>query len=214
MCLTTLLKCLLQRKRPDYWRAHNFKLRLDEVFGIDRNAPVLCLTDQTNRQIVKRNCNCVPKLMQIEPKYTNKFQLDWNCKPRTKPAAFLESVHDLPKFKKSCKWSYSYMNCISLNNKIQFTLISVHDVIDWSAKGEIAATFDSKILLWKPKTDRTVAYNAFNVRALKYNSTGTKLATVTIRSETNRMFFLAKMHSHFNQLKYIIYRYRNMGFRE
>lgn len=55
-----------------------------------------------------------------------------------------------------------------------------NNVIDWSVKGQIAASFDSSLVLWGPPTadkeTSTVLYDLKYVKALKYSPDGNKLA--------------------------------------
>ena len=48
-----------------------------------------------------------------------------------------------------------------------------HNIIDWSSRGQIAASFDASLVLWGPpnasdKETSTVLYELKNVTALKY----------------------------------------------
>lgn len=48
--------------------------------------------------------------MMMEPSYQNPYRKDWACRPRNKPLAFVEAVHDLPRLKKTGRsFCYSYI---------------------------------------------------------------------------------------------------------
>lgn len=86
------------------------------------------------------------------------FLSDWQCKPRLKPLAFNDSTHDLPGF-----------DIYSLG----------FNIIDWSSKGQIAASFDHLVLWGPPTGDKektTVLYKIDNIRALRYSPNGDQLA--------------------------------------
>lgn len=85
---------------------------------------------------------------------------DWPCKQRSQKLVTNHSAFDLPDFNQPLK---------------------VHNIIDWSTKGQIAVSFVEFLVLWNQpsssdKTNAAIYYKLTNLRALKYNPLGTHLA--------------------------------------
>ncbi|XP_055591279.1 protein cortex [Uranotaenia lowii] len=145
------------KERNCYWKSHAFTVVFNEMFNLNPDTDkVLNFRDVSTQQICKRLEIRKPLQTYLEPSFKNVHKLDWSCKPRAKPLAFIESVHDLPRI------------------KVGFT-----NIIDWSAEGQIAAIFSKKLVIWTPNTEVTVAYCALNTTAVAFNPTGDTLALAT-----------------------------------
>lgn len=148
------------KKQPFYWRMHNYRINIGMQLGLDGNRSLLNFHDVTTQQACDRTFNMNPTKCERKVPSKSAEELDWSCKPRAKPLAYNDSTHDMPGFDE-------YVNG--------------NNIIDWSSLGQIAASFDSSLVLWGPpsKSDKetsTVLYEMKNVRALKYSPEGRKLA--------------------------------------
>ncbi|EDS37152.1 retina aberrant in pattern [Culex quinquefasciatus] len=119
------------KDRKGYWKSHSFAAVFNDVFQLRPDVDkILSFHDATNQ----RRCHQLeikrPLETVLEPSWKNLQKLDWSCWPRAKPLAFVESVHDLPRI------------------KMEYT-----NIIDWSAKGQIAAIFSKKLVIWTPNTE-------------------------------------------------------------
>lgn len=148
------------KKQPFYWRLHNYRINIGMQLGLNDSLRVLNFHDSITHESCDRSFNRNP--MKIEYKVPSKSaeELDWSCKPRAKPLAYNDSTHDMPGFDE-------YVNG--------------NNIIDWSKKGQIAASFDSSLVLWGPpsqsdKETSTVLYELKHVKALKYGPCGEVLA--------------------------------------
>lgn len=145
------------KERKGYWKSHSFATIFNQMFDLSpRTDKILNFRDATNQEICKRLEIREPLLLQQEPMYKNEHKLDWGCRPRSKPLAFIESVHDLPRI------------------KVEYT-----NIIDWSAKGQIAAIFSKKLVIWTPNTEVTCAYCALYTTGIAFNPAGDALAMAT-----------------------------------
>lgn len=91
-----------QKERKGYWRSHSFATVFNDMFNLSPTTDkILNFRDATNQEICKRLEIRKPLLLKREPMYKNEHKLDWSCQPRSKPLAFIESVHDLPRIKVS-----------------------------------------------------------------------------------------------------------------
>lgn len=158
------------KEQPFYWRLHNYRINIGMQLGLNDSARLLQFHDKTTQEEWKRSLN--NNLTEVKHKVPSKSteELDWACKPRTMPLAYNDSTHDMPGFDE---------------------YINGHNIIDWSSKGQIAASFDSSLVLWGPpseadKDTSTVLYKLENVNALKYGPDGTQLA-ITV-NDINRSF--------------------------
>lgn len=143
-----------------YWRFHNYRINVEMGLGLsDGNMKMLNFHDDTTQQICNRTSNNCPTKVERRKINISIEELDWPCKPRTIPLAYNDSTHDMPGFD-----VYEHGD----------------NVIDWSCNGQIAASFDSSLVLWgPPSNDRdncTVLYELKHIRALKYRPTGKQLA--------------------------------------
>lgn len=148
------------KKQPFYWRLHNYRINIGMQLGLNSSGRLLNFHDVTTQQACDRSYN--RNSMKIEHYVPSKSaeELDWPCKPRAKPLSTNDSTHDMPGFD-------DYKNG--------------NNIIDWSVTGQIAASFDSSLVLWGPpstsdKETSTVLYELKNVKALKYSPDGNKLA--------------------------------------
>ncbi|XP_065087735.1 protein cortex isoform X2 [Ochlerotatus camptorhynchus] len=148
---------VMRMERKGYWRSHSFATVFNDMFNLSpATDKILNFRDATNQEICKRLEIRKPLLLKQEPMYKNEHKLDWSCQPRSKPLAFIESVHDLPRI------------------KVEYT-----NIIDWSAKGQIAALFSKKLVIWTPNTEVTIAYCALYTTAIAFNPAGNMLAMAT-----------------------------------
>lgn len=51
----------------------------------------------------------------------------------------------------------------------------------WSAKGQMAAAFFEKLILWEPNDDTTRIYLISNIKKLAFNPSGDFLVTVRFK---------------------------------
>lgn len=148
------------KKQPFYWRLHNYRINIGMQLGFVENDRLLNFHDATTQLDCIRLHNMNPTKTDLKVPSKSTEELDWSCKPRAKPLSYNDSTHDMPGFD-------DYVNG--------------NNIIDWSSLGQIAASFDSSLVLWGPPTKRdketsTVLYELKNVRALRYSPDGKKLA--------------------------------------
>lgn len=138
------------KDRKGYWKSHSFAAVFNDVFHLNPDADkVLNFRDATDRTRCRKLEIRRPLETVAEPTYKNLNKLDWSCTPRPKPLAFVESVHDLPRI------------------KMEYT-----NIIDWSSKGQIAAIFSKKLVIWTPNTEVTTGFCALNTTAVAFNPVG------------------------------------------
>uniref|UniRef100_A0A1Q3EVD3 Putative anaphase promoting complex cdc20 cdh1 and ama1 subunit n=1 Tax=Culex tarsalis TaxID=7177 RepID=A0A1Q3EVD3_CULTA len=141
---------LMRMDRKGYWKSHSFAAVFNDVFqlrpDVDR---ILSFHDATDQRRCRQLEITRPLETVLEPAWKNLNKLDWSCRPRSKPLAFVESVHDLPRI------------------KMEYT-----NIIDWSAKGQIAAIFSKKLVIWTPNTEVTTGFCALNTTAVAFNPAG------------------------------------------
>lgn len=148
------------KKQPFYWRLHNYRINIGMQLDLNDTARLLTFHDTTTQTECNRLQNRNPIKTEFKVPSKSAEELDWSCKPRAKPLAYNDSTHDMPGFDE---------------------YINGHNIIDWSSEGQIAASFDSSLVLWGPpsQTDKetsTVLYELKHVRALKYSPDGEYLA--------------------------------------
>lgn len=148
------------KKQPCYWRLHNYRINIGMQLGLSENGRLLNFHDTITQPDCIRSFNMNPTKISLQVPSKSTEELDWSCKPRLKPLAYNDSTHDMPGFD-------DYVNG--------------NNIIDWSIEGQIAASFDSSLVLWGPpqttdKETSTVLYEMRNVKALKYGPDGKKLA--------------------------------------
>lgn len=151
------------KNRNGYWRLHSYQENVKIGLKMTENENVLNLHDPIPQQTNHRTFNRNPMACENQQKHRNIEGLDWSCMPRTQPLAYNDSTHDLPGFR---------------------SLPFGTNVIDWSNKGQIAASFECEdqhhLVLWDPPTSdedkRTNLYEIRNIRALKYSPSGNQLA--------------------------------------
>lgn len=148
------------KKQPFYWRMHNYRITIGNQLGLVESKKLLNFHDVG--AVHSSNRNAFQPSITIEHKIPSKSveELDWPCKPRAKPLAYNDSTHDMPDFDE-------YVNG--------------HNIIDWSNKGQIAASFERSLVLWGPPSEAdneisTEMYEFFQVKALKYSPNGQYLA--------------------------------------
>lgn len=143
-----------------YWRFHNYRINLEMGLELnDGQTKLLNVHDDTTRQNCDRIFNNDPVKIECQQRNFSAEELDWYCKPRTIPLAYNDSTHDMPGFD-----VYEHGD----------------NIIDWSCTGQIAASFDSSLVLWGPSNGErdncTVLYELKHIRALKYRPSGQQLA--------------------------------------
>lgn len=148
------------KKQPFYWRLHNYRINIGMQLGLNESQRLLNFHDTITQEACNRSFNRNPTKIELKVPSKSAEELDWSCKPRAKPLAYNDSTHDMPGFDE---------------------YINGHNIIDWSSKGQIAASFDSSLVLWGPpsqsdKETSTVLYELKNVKALKYSPAGDQLA--------------------------------------
>lgn len=117
------------KKQPFYWRLHNYRINIGMQLGLNESGGLLNFHDATTRQTCHQSCNKNPIKTEHRVRSINTEELDWPCKPRAKPLSYNDSTHDMPGFD-------DYKNG--------------NNIIDWSSQGQIAASFDSSLVLWGP----------------------------------------------------------------
>lgn len=117
------------KKQPFYWRSHNYRINIGMQLGLNQSQRLLSFHDTNTRDACNRSFNRNPTRIECKVPSKSTEELDWSCKPRTKPLAYNDSTHDMPGFDE---------------------YINGHNIIDWSCKGQIAASFDSSLVLWGP----------------------------------------------------------------
>lgn len=151
---------------------------------------MLKFQDLVTREICRRTLNNNPRIHTAEVRYKNIQGLDWSCTPRPKPLAINDSTHDLPNFNRfKCK-QFIYTNTEMCANQFFFffliwlrlSLFSVDsNIIDWSKKGKIAASFDRDLVLWGPpstcnRNKTTEVFKLGQIKSLAFNPSGDELA--------------------------------------
>lgn len=163
---------LMRMERKGYWKSHSFAAVFNDVFALNPGADkILNFCDVTNQEICRKLEIKKPVKINVEPTYKNVHKLDWSCKPRSKPLSFVESVHDLPRI------------------KVDYT-----NIIDWSAKGQIAAVFSKKLVIWTPNTEVTIAYCALFTTAIAFNPSGETLAMASFSSSRPSLRLISGFH--------------------
>ncbi|XP_058828934.1 protein cortex isoform X2 [Topomyia yanbarensis] len=163
---------LMRMERKGYWKSHAFAAIFNDMFNLSPDTDkILDFRDATNQLICRKLKIRNPIETYLEPTYTNVQKLDWSCKPRSKPLSFIESVHDLPRI------------------KVEYT-----NIIDWSAKGQIAAIFSKKLVIWTPNTEETIAYCALRTTSIAFNPMGDILAMATFTQSRPILRLLSCFH--------------------
>ncbi|XP_055533042.1 protein cortex isoform X1 [Wyeomyia smithii] len=160
------------KERKGYWKSHSFAAIFNDMFNLNPDTDkILNFRDATNQEICKKLKIRQPFETFMEPTYKNVHKLDWSCRPRSKPLSFIESVHDLPRI------------------KVEYT-----NIIDWSAKGQIAAIFSKKLVIWTPNTEETIAYCALHTTGIAFNPTGDTLAMATFSLSRPVLRLISRFH--------------------
>jgi hypothetical protein len=81
-----------------FWRWPILNNALKQALDVPQN--LLRFNETMTREQIRRH-ECIPSAYTNEARFNNAEKLDWMCKPRNKPLAFVEAVHDLPTFNKS-----------------------------------------------------------------------------------------------------------------
>lgn len=156
---------------------------MKDSLGLNNNETVLKFHDLVTREMCQRSLNNRPQIEVSEIYMKNEHGLDWSCFPRPKPLAINDSTHDLPNFNKyTCKDALSHFPVDQRNSIIHFAILSDdYNVIDWSKKGRIAASFDRDLVLWGPPSARnshkaTEVYKLGRIKSLAFSTSGDELA--------------------------------------
>lgn len=149
------------KDEPFYWRQHNYRISIGMQLNVNANdvGNLLNFHDTTPQGICELSFNENPTKLEFEVAIRNIEELDWPCKPRSKPLSYSESTHEMPGFDE-------YRNG--------------YNIVDWSRSGQIAAGFDSSLVLWSPPTKDTethpIAFDLRHLKALKFGPDGNLLA--------------------------------------
>lgn len=159
-----------EKDRQFYWRSHNYRINLAMALDLNMDVNLLNFHETTSLNECNRLSNRNPRTIKLEVEDANVEEMDWECRPRSKPLAYNDSTHDMPGFN-------SYANG--------------DNIIDWNCHGQIAASFDSTLVVWGPTEGEeetvTLLYELRNIRALKYSPCGTKLALSINDVNRNRL---------------------------
>lgn len=150
---------ITEKDRQFYWRSHNYQINLAQALDLTHGGNLLNFHDKMSLDECNKSLNRYPMAIKYEAINKSIEELDWDCRPRSKPLAYNDSTHDMPGFN-----SYNVGD----------------NIIDWNCHGQIAASFDSTLVVWGPTEGEeetvTLLYELRNIRALKYSPCGTKLA--------------------------------------
>ncbi|CAD7081238.1 unnamed protein product [Hermetia illucens] len=141
------------RKSDGYWRTKNYTEVLKTVLPIKKER-ICKLTDPVVASHIARFYHLDLRTVTVERIDSNTSEFDWPCKPRVKPMAFTDSTHDLPGFRANFG----------------------PNIISWSPRGPVAASFRKDLVLWIPQTLSTLVYRLNENFAISYNPSGTILA--------------------------------------
>lgn len=159
-----------EKDRQFYWRSHNYRINLAMALDLRSSGNLLNFHETTSLNECNRLSNNNPHTTKLEVEDPNVEEMDWECRPRSQPLAYNDSTHDMPGFN---------------------TYANGDNIIDWNCHGQIAASFDSTLVVWGPTEgeDETVTllYELRNIRALKYSPCGTKLALSINDVDRNRL---------------------------
>jgi hypothetical protein len=81
-----------------FWRWPALNNALKETVASEKT--LLNFHETITREFIEKYQAIIPTFTSV-PRFSNAEKLDWQCKPRHKPMAFVEAVHDLPAFNKS-----------------------------------------------------------------------------------------------------------------
>ncbi|XP_031637397.1 protein cortex [Contarinia nasturtii] len=145
------------KAQPFYWRRTNYRINIKMQLGINFDRDLLNFHDPTTKQMCERSFNRNPTQIEYNVPSKSTEELDWSCRPRSKPLSYSDSIHDMPGFDR-----YE----------------SGNNIVDWSSAGEIAAVFDSSLVLWSPETN-PIEFELKNINALKFGPNDKLLALGT-----------------------------------
>ncbi|XP_055371925.1 protein cortex isoform X2 [Condylostylus longicornis] len=141
------------RLKSGYWKGFNYGVYMSELFDL-RPKRIYQFNDKYLIHNINSKFVLNPPVKNVTYINNNREKLDWQCKPRAKPSACVDSTHDLPAFK----------------------LHSSKKIIDWSYKDQIGASFGQDLVIWTCETDKTVVYRTKFVTALRFSPKGESLA--------------------------------------
>ncbi|XP_058067093.1 protein cortex [Anopheles bellator] len=170
------------KKGPGYWCSIHYSNALKDVMGlVPPRDSLLRFSDQQQQQAATGMRSVCATLEWIaRPTYRNPQRLDWSCQPRSKPIGFIEAVHDLPLIKKDYE-----------------------KIIDWSANGQIAAIFRSKLVIWTPNTDATLGLQAQFMTSIAFNPAGDQLALAVFMMERPYLRILQMLGNNVGERGYL-----------
>lgn len=159
-----------EKDRQFYWRSHNYRINLAMALNLSANTNLLHFHEPTSLDECNRQHNRNPLGHGVELQDHCLEEFDWECRPRLRPLAYNDSTHDMPGFN-----GYQHGD----------------NVIDWNCQGQIAASFDSTLVVWGPAEGDdesvTLLYELRHIQALKYSPCGTKLALSINDVDRNRL---------------------------
>lgn len=155
------------KEQPFYWRQHNYRINIGMHLNANVDEKLLNFHDTTAQEILDRSSNQLSPATELDVSNRNVEQLDWSCMPRLKPLSYSESTHDMPGFDE-------YVNG--------------ENIVDWSSQGQIAAGFETSLVIWRPPThgkeSNPIAFNLKNLQALKFSPSGHFLA-LSLKRDTS-----------------------------
>ncbi|CAD7003323.1 unnamed protein product [Ceratitis capitata] len=120
---------LTLRFTANYWRQSCVKIAINRTLQL-KEERILLLSDPVVKGL-ENNINVFDTLHAYSDEY------DWRCSPRSKPQAFAETTHDSPGFDSTFD----------------------PNMVDWSADGQIVASFGQDLIIWKRTDDVTMLFN-------------------------------------------------------
>lgn len=155
------------KEQPFYWRQHNYRINIGMQLIANVDGKLLNFHDTTTQEICDRSFNQLSTTAEFNMSNRNVEQLDWPCMPRLKPLSYSESTHDMPGFDE---------------------YVSGENIVDWSSQGQIAAGFETSLVIWRPPTHdkecNPIAFDLRNLQALKFSPSGHFLA-LSLKRDTS-----------------------------
>uniref|UniRef100_W8BYQ2 Protein cortex n=2 Tax=Ceratitis capitata TaxID=7213 RepID=W8BYQ2_CERCA len=137
---------LTLRFTANYWRQSCVKIAINRTLQL-KEERILLLSDPVVKGL-ENNINVFDTLHAYSDEY------DWRCSPRSKPQAFAETTHDSPGFDSTFD----------------------PNMVDWSADGQIVASFGQDLIIWKRTDDVTMLFNVKSIKSLAFSPDGKILA--------------------------------------
>lgn len=164
------------KAEPFYWRQHNYRINIGMQLDENDDRNLLNFHDTMTQEMCERSFNLNPTKIVLKIPNRNTEELDWPCKPRSKPLSYSESTHEMPGF-----------------DDIQ----NGYNIVDWSRCGQIAAGFDSSLVLWSPPTKdnetHPIAFDLRHLKALKFAPNG-KLLALAIKGMTTSLIEICQLN--------------------